>query len=437
MKLALGVVVTWAVAVATLASCSSSSGSGETPGTDGGARDGKAKDAGKASSSRSSGGRRDAGSTSASGSSSTGGVDAGADVGSSATSGSSSTRHRHADAGHDARVDGRSSSGTGSGLSSGTDAGSDAGGDGGSGTMTFCTEVWLDWDQSPIPNSQVDVSAGAPNLEAYADNGDGTVTDEVTGLEWQMTVSTQMYVQEDAASYCANLSLAGYRDWRLPSDAELFSLIDLGQSSGAINPSYFPNTPLQLFWTASVATGTPNVWGMDFDEGQQMAFAIDTLMYARCVRGGVVPTMTSCDTNAPSGHYTIGTGATAGVVLDNASGLYWQQAAATDFYSWADAQTVCATLDLDGAGWRLPTAKELFSLLDRSQPAAPYIDSTAFPDLSSGSFLSDEFWSATPQVSPLTDAGTPVFAWTIDFSQGGGLVDDGVAGGVVYVRCVR
>ena len=68
-----------------------------------------------------------------------------------------------------------------------------------------------------MPNSQADVTAGAPNLESYTDNGDGTVTDNVTGLMWQQAVPTATYSWAGAVTYCSTLTLAGHSDWRLPS----------------------------------------------------------------------------------------------------------------------------------------------------------------------------------------------------------------------------
>jgi len=38
--------------------------------------------------------------------------------------------------------------------------------------------AWAEW---PMPQWSADVTAGAPNPEGYTDNGDGTVTDNVTG----------------------------------------------------------------------------------------------------------------------------------------------------------------------------------------------------------------------------------------------------------------
>jgi hypothetical protein len=69
-----------------------------------------------------------------------------------------------------------------------------------------------DWAAWPMPNSAVDVQAGAPNPASYKDNGNGTVTDNVTGLMWQQAVPLDVYTWMDALSYCSNLQLAGYDD---------------------------------------------------------------------------------------------------------------------------------------------------------------------------------------------------------------------------------
>jgi hypothetical protein len=50
----------------------------------------------------------------------------------------------------------------------------------GTGGMTRANKPVGSWAEWPMPNSQADVTAGAPNPESYMDNGDGTVTDKVT-----------------------------------------------------------------------------------------------------------------------------------------------------------------------------------------------------------------------------------------------------------------
>ena len=44
------------------------------------------------------------------------------------------------------------------------------------------------------------------NAVSLTDNGDGTVTDNITGLEWQKTDGGEM-TWENAGSYCENLLL--------------------------------------------------------------------------------------------------------------------------------------------------------------------------------------------------------------------------------------
>ena len=97
--------------------------------------------------------------------------------------------------------------------------------------------AWAEW---PMPNGPADVTAGAPNPESYTDNGDGTVTDNVTGLMWQQAEPAIGNIEtwDNAVAHCQSLTLAGHSDWRLPSRIELVSIVDLGQSE----PSYGSNS---------------------------------------------------------------------------------------------------------------------------------------------------------------------------------------------------
>jgi hypothetical protein len=82
----------------------------------------------------------------------------------------------------------------------------------------------------------------------FVDNGNGTISDNATGLMWQQDDSVTSYNWSDALTYCENLATAGYDDWRLPNVKELQSLVDYGRSpdttnSAAINP-LFNATPI-------------------------------------------------------------------------------------------------------------------------------------------------------------------------------------------------
>ena len=69
------------------------------------------------------------------------------------------------------------------------------------------------------------------NQPSYVVNGDGTVTDQVTGLMWSQDYYGKMTYSE-AVAMVNSFSLAGYSDWRLPTIKELYSLIDFSGVDG-------------------------------------------------------------------------------------------------------------------------------------------------------------------------------------------------------------
>ena len=125
---------------------------------------------------------------------------------------------------------------------------------------------------------------------------------------------------------------------------------------------------------------------------------------------------------APVGQYTI----SQDTVRDNRTGLLWQRTVPSSGYAWDPAKTTCAGLNLGGfaTGWRLPTYKELLSIVDR-RATNPMIDRTAFPCTPG-----DSFWSST--VHP----NNPTFAWVVSFQSGGTYISSfGYTS--PRVRCVR
>ena len=69
----------------------------------------------------------------------------------------------------------------------------------------------------------------------FHDNGDGTISDEATGLMWQKHDSGSTMDWSGALTYAAKLDLAGHTDWRLPSIKELQSIVDYSRSPKATN----------------------------------------------------------------------------------------------------------------------------------------------------------------------------------------------------------
>jgi hypothetical protein len=140
-----------------------------------------------------------------------------------------------------------------------------------------------DWAAWPVPNIPADVEAGAGEPASYTDDGDGTVTDNVTHLMWERsTTGYGTFVQ--VQSYCANLSLAGHCDWRLPSWVELYSITD-HRSSPSVNGTYFPGTPATSFWVSTPANGQAGSgWRIDFADGHASYASLTDAQYVRCVR---------------------------------------------------------------------------------------------------------------------------------------------------------
>jgi len=82
----------------------------------------------------------------------------------------------------------------------------------------------------------------------YADNGDGTVTDNATGLMWAQDDTGEGMIWEDALSIAEGSEYAGYSDWRLPDAKELQSIVDYTRApsvtgTAAIDP-VFSCTPI-------------------------------------------------------------------------------------------------------------------------------------------------------------------------------------------------
>jgi len=113
-----------------------------------------------------------------------------------------------------------------------------------------------------------------------------SVTDELTHLMWQDDATPETMAWSDAQSYCSNLSLDGYTDWRLPTRKELVGLSDYGRYSPAIDP-IFQNTISNIYWSSTTyASNTSLAWIVDFYNGYQVNNVKTSNNYVRCVRAG-------------------------------------------------------------------------------------------------------------------------------------------------------
>ena len=105
----------------------------------------------------------------------------------------------------------------------------------------------------------------------FVDNGDGTITDKATGLEWMKRDSGLSMTWEEALKYASKLNYAKHNDWRLPNAKELQYIVDYTRSpdktkSPAINPMLQATTikneagknDYPYFWTSTTHLDGPN-----------------------------------------------------------------------------------------------------------------------------------------------------------------------------------
>jgi len=146
----------------------------------------------------------------------------------------------------------------------------------------------------------------------------GPETVNNAGHEWQRCDDGSTYNWDAANAYCANLSLDGHSDWRLPTKDELKSLVvctngtptplqdwydpDTGTyghpyycgdgnnapyESPTIDPSF--QCESSYYWSASTSASNPDGggWVVYFDDGIASWENEANRLFVRCVRSGL------------------------------------------------------------------------------------------------------------------------------------------------------
>ncbi len=120
--------------------------------------------------------------------------------------------------------------------------------------------------KAPDPPKPEPKKAKSSGPKAYADgrfmdNGNGTVTDNETGLMWQKAHSEKKLsaprpgrsgTKSDFTTYDDNLKLAGRSSWRIPTQAELMKLNLMDYEDEPL-----PFGELDSFWCTGVGQGRP------------------------------------------------------------------------------------------------------------------------------------------------------------------------------------
>lgn len=107
------------------------------------------------------------------------------------------------------------------------------------------------------------------NAVRFIDNGDGTVTDSLLQLMWSKEMpSIEMVDHDQATTICAEMTLASYSDWRLPTAEELFLLADRSKHDPAIDSDAFADTRNEWYWTSTITASNPScAWFVLFSNG--------------------------------------------------------------------------------------------------------------------------------------------------------------------------
>lgn len=251
------------------------------------------------------------------------------------------------------------------------------------------------------------------NVPTYASTVN-TTTDSVTGLMWQLKPEVTVKTQVNAVAYCDTLSLAGHEDWRLPTRLEYVSLLDEGLPNGFAVPPSVPADSTGMQWTAS-STGraASNFFTVQDELGGLNVAAADTPYTARCVRG---PALT--------GSLSVG----VDTVVDTMTNLEWQRTALEDKdRDWQEALAYCEALThATQSDWRLPSIKELLTIIDETALEPPVVDAASF-----GTSSATRYWSSTPALSFSSER----FAFTVE--TGFGLTSDVKMTDFAAARCVR
>lgn len=112
------------------------------------------------------------------------------------------------------------------------------------------------------------------------------VYDNVLKLTWQDNSGAKSVKKtwNEAKSYCKNLTLGGYNNWRLPLIKELRSINDMSRYKPAIK-RVFQNVIDGYYWSSTpYVSDSSNVWAAGFKYGYNGWNSKSVSYFVRCVR---------------------------------------------------------------------------------------------------------------------------------------------------------
>jgi len=302
------------------------------------------------------------------------------------------------------------------------------------------------------------------NVPSFTDNGDGTVTDNVTGLMWQQSPDTDgdgdidaddKLSYDEAVARASTLKLGGYTDWRLPTIKELYSLIDFSgidpsgydgtDTSGLIpfiDTAYFDfaygdtsageriidaqYASSNLYVSNTANDGGSTMFGVNFADGRIKGYGLtlfgsDKTFFVIYVRGNTSYGQNDLTDNGD------------GTITDNATGLMWSQNDSGMGLNWEESlawvEQKNAENYLGYSDWRLPNAKELQSIVDYTR-SPDTNNSAAIDALFVATTITNEagqtdypfYWSSTTHANWTATPGA--FGAYVAFGRAMGFMND-------------
>ncbi len=296
-------------------------------------------------------------------------------------------------------------------------------------------------------------------LPRFQDNGDGTVSDFLTGLmwlqdgaclgrlTWQGALELVGEESGEDTTKCAGYS--AYDDWTLPEIGQLENLFNAEENSPArwLNRHRFKNIRPEMYWSRTTGLNPYSAWVFDFGTGEVVnASKVEsrhTLLVRKPVAIGEKKDIESgkplslgrniSDLITFKSEMTGGDDSSVeiasqvkirfidnndGTVTDTATGLMWLRNAGClgktiwqgaferiDLLNRQPGETLCSDLSARYTDWALPNRNEFRSLIDHSTDL-PALPANPFTDLRT------YYWTST------TSAENPSKAYGIYLGSG-------------------
>ena len=301
------------------------------------------------------------------------------------------------------------------------------------------------------------------NAPSFTNNGDGTITDNITGLMWQKSPDTDGdgdIDADDKRSYdqavtgAGTLNLADHNDWRLPTIKELYSLIEFS----GVGPSTYEGTDTSVLtpfidtayfdfaygdtsagqriidtqyasatkYVSTTMDGSETMFGVNFSDGRIKGYGLsmlgsDTTFFVRYVRSNTGYGQNDFTANGD------------GTVSDDATGLMWSQDDSGTGLNWEEALAWVVTQNaanyLGYSDWRLSNIKELQSIVDYTRSPDTTGSAAIDPVFNVTSIINEAgqtdypyYWSnsthADMTVTPGTNAAYVAFGRAMGYMNG-------------------